>query len=308
MPALNSVSAVRSRFFAAALRRLAPLFALLALALVGLGVWTLSQNDKNLFALAGISMQRVSESADFRLRHVVADEYEHVEREALLAALNLPMGAPLLPMELGAAKSRLEDLPWVAQASLRRVFPDTLEVRLREEIPFALWQKDGHLFLLNRGGQAFLELGPARAYNDAKATLGDFASLPYLVGAGALDAGVSLSEALRPYPSLRQKLRAAIRVGERRWDLQLEDGIRVQLPEEGALPALARLQRLHEDHDIFRRDIASIDLRLPDRIGFRLNEGARMPEMGEAAAEAWEPAAGGAVTQTGDDNETRGDG
>lgn len=308
MPALNSVSAVRSRFFAAALRRLAPLFVLLVLALVGLGLWTLSQQDKSLFALTGLSMQRVSESADFRLRHIVVDEHEHVEQEVLLAALDLPMGAPLLPMELGAAKSRLESLPWVAQASLRRIFPDTLEVRLREEIPFALWQKDEHLFLLNRGGQAFLELGPARAYADAKEALGDFSSLPYLVGEGALDAGVSLSEALRPYPSLRQKLRAAVRVGERRWDLHLEDGIRVQLPEEGALPALARLQRLHEDHDIFRRDIRSIDLRLPDRIGFRLNAGARMPETGEAAAEASEPAAGGAVMQSGDDKETQGDG
>ena len=270
---------------ARALQRLLYTSLLLALLLAGLGAWTQVQQETSLQELARLPLQHFSSATAFRLKRIVLHGRQRMEREPLLATLALQDGEPLALIDLPAAQARLESLQWIAGASLRRIFPDTIEVHLQEELPFALWERGGHLFLVNREGQAFFDLGAAV---DSKTweVLHDFARLPWLVGVGALDHGMALLEALDAWPALRDNLRAAIRVGERRWDLHLAPDIRVRLPEQGLYLSLARLQHLHEEYDIFNRDVRVIDLRLADRIGFRLGENAVMPEVSEALSEA----------------------
>ena len=268
------MSALRKARLARALRGLLLLSLTAALVTAGLGAWTLFRQDRDLNALMRMPVQQFSKSADFRLKRVVLRGHQRMEREALLQALSLQSGETLALIDLASAKLRLESLEWIKSASLRRVFPDSIEARLQEETPFAVWQRRGHLFLVNHDGVAFLDLDD----NDIEA----FAHLPYLVGTGALDKGIALLETLDDYPDMKEKMVSAVWVGERRWDLHLHNDIRVRLPEEGLHAALNQLQRLHVDYDIFRRDIRGIDLRLRDRIGFHLGERAVLPEAVEA--------------------------
>ena len=76
------------------------------------------------------------------------------------------------------------------------------------------------------------------------------------------------------YPQISSKVRAYQRVGSRRWDLQLENGIQVLLPENGLEAGLSRLAQLDEEKDIFNRAVERIDLRSDDRVVFRLEQGA----------------------------------
>ena len=285
MSALNRTRLPLPHLVALVLKRLLLLSLLLAFLMAGLGTWTLLRQETSLNALMRLHLHHVSEAADFHLKHIVLHGQQRLSREPLLAALALQDGEPLALIDLHAAQARLESLEWVAGASLRRIFPDTIEVRLQEEQPFALWERGGHLFLVNREGEAFLDLGAA-ADGKTWEALHDFAHFPWLVGVGALDHGMALLETMDAWPALRENLRAAIRVGERRWDLHLAPDIRARLPEHGMHVTLARLQRLHEEYDIFNRDVRVIDLRLADRIGFRLGENAIMPEMSEALPEA----------------------
>ena len=268
------MSALRKARLARALRGLLLLSLTAALVTAGLGAWTLFRQDRDLSALMRLPVQQLSKSADFRLKRIVLRGHQRMESEALLNALSLQSGETLALIDLASAKLRLESLEWIKSASLRRVFPDSIEARLQEETPFAMWQRRGHLFLVNHDGVAFLDLDD----NDIEA----FTHLPYLVGVGALDEGIALLETLDDYPDMKEKMVSAVWVGERRWDLHLHNDIRVRLPEEGLHRALAQLQRLHVDYDIFRRDIRSIDLRLRDRVGFHLGETAVLPEAVEA--------------------------
>ena len=224
---------------------------------------------------------RISKGLGFQLEEIILRGNERVQQETLLDALALDHGEALPLINLVDTKARLESLEWVESASLRRVFPDTIEVRVHEQQPFAFWQKDGQLFLVNSDGDAFLDFGPA---DSPRAGWAEFveASLPYLVGAGALEAGVALVEALDDYPAIKEKMKAAVRVGQRRWDIHFDGGVRVQMPEKSLHQAMVQLHRLHLEHDILRRDVRIVDLRIRDRIGFALSEGAAMPEAFES--------------------------
>lgn len=224
---------------------------------------------------------RVSESLNFYLKDIIMRGNARVKQETLIEALALERGEAMLPINLVEARARLESLEWVRSASLRRILPDTIEGHIHEQQPFAFWQKGGRLLLINSDGDAFLDLGLADS-PDVEQMKSVKTTLPYLVGAGVLESSVEFVEALENYPIIKEKIKAAVRVGRRRWDLHLDNGVRVQMPEKSFHQALVRLQQLHLEYDIFRRDVQIIDLRINDRIGFALREGAVMPEISEA--------------------------
>ena len=188
---------------------------------------------------------------------------ERTAPAALLAALGVRRGEPLLAVDLAAAKARLEALPWVKSASVERRWPRLLYVKIAERTPLALWQDDGKIRLIDSGGTVI-----------EGADLGRFAKLPMVVGAGADKAAAELLAMLAKEPSLMPHLEAAVRVGARRWNLHLVEGIDVRLPESGAEEALARLAELAPKERLFSPDIVAIDLRLPDRLIVRLSPAA----------------------------------
>jgi cell division protein FtsQ len=76
------------------------------------------------------------------------------------------------------------------------------------------------------------------------------------------------------YPLVRQQMRAAVLVAERRWNIVLKNGIDVRLPETGVEQALTMLVSLDRDDKLLSRDITAVDLRLPDRVTVRLSDDA----------------------------------
>ncbi len=66
---------------------------------------------------------------------------------------------------------------------------------------------------------------------------------------------------------------AAVRVGDRRWNLKLVSGLEIMLPDDAIDEALKSFTKLDERRNMLNRDIAAVDLRLLDRITVRLREG-----------------------------------
>lgn len=63
-------------------------------------------------------------------------------------------------------------------------------------------------------------------------------------------------------------------MGERRWDVVLDNGQRILLPEEGAVAALERVMALAQAEDMLGRDVTVIDMRYGARPTLRLSPGA----------------------------------
>ena len=168
----------------------------------------------------------------------------------------------LLTLSAKAARDALIELPWVADATVTKRFPDRLSINLVERSAFAIWQDGDGLHLVDREGRV----------------LGDYDGrpgiLPLVVGQGAGDEAAEIVASVSRYPQISSKVRAYQRVGSRRWDLQLENGVQVLLPENGLEAGLSRLAQLDEEKDIFNRAVERIDLRADDRVVFRLEQGA----------------------------------
>jgi cell division protein FtsQ len=101
-----------------------------------------------------------------------------------------------------------------------------------------------------------------------------FVSLPLVVGRGAETRARDFLALLSRYPQVSAVTKAAIFVGERRWNLRLKEGLDIRLPEMDVGNALAALSRLDKEDHLFSRDIVAVDMRLPDRLTVQLSDDA----------------------------------
>lgn len=195
----------------------------------------------------------------------IAGEHEASEI-AVLEKLD-PAGS-LISYDVKAAQERVASLPWVSRAVVRKFYPNTLSVELTERRPFALWQRDGEVYVIDRTGTEIELLEESR-----------FAGLPFMVGSGANATAPDFLADLFTQPDLAQRMRAAVLVAGRRWDLHLDDGVTVKLPEKRQRQALAQLMKLNTEHQLLERDVTVVDLRLPDRVTVRLPEGRSLEDV-----------------------------
>lgn len=170
---------------------------------------------------------------------------------AVLQAIGVAPGGPLLGFEPAEARRALENLDWVESARVHRIFPNQLEIGIVERQPFAVWQRDGRFHVIDRTGIVLSGIAAA-----------DVPGLPLVTGEGAASAAEQLVNQMEAYPGLKSRLKAAARVGARRWNLYFAGSVKVLLPEDGLGEALAVLSDLDERHRILDRNVASIDLRL----------------------------------------------
>jgi cell division protein FtsQ len=196
--------------------------------------------------------------AGLRVTNVVVQGRANTPEPLLLAALGVNKGDPILGFSVELARQRIESLSWVEQATVERRLPGTVVVYLKERRPFAIWQNQGKFVLIDRNGQLV-----------ANQNVAEFRQLPLVVGPGAPAGAATLIDALTERPELQQRVVAAVRVGERRWNLQLTNGTSVMLPEGHEVAALDRLMQLQQQHDLLDRPLAAIDMRLGDRLVLR---------------------------------------
>jgi cell division protein FtsQ len=210
---------------------------------------------------AADTMMLLSGRLGFTVQQVLVDGRRLTPPDALRAALAVETGTPIFGIDLAATRGRLEALGWVQRASIARRLPDTLYVRIEEREPMALWQHHGQLALVSLDGEVIVDRRLER-----------FASLPLVVGEDAAVHAAGLLRALAREPALAARLKSAVRVSQRRWDLQLANGVLVKLPAQGTEAALARLARIDADSGLLDRAVAAVDLRVADRMYVQLRD------------------------------------
>jgi len=210
-------------------------------------------------------------AAGFRISGVAFTGQQHLNREEILALAGISGTSSLLFFDVAEARDRLMSDPRISDATLLKLYPDRLQLTIRERRPFALWQKDRHVSVIASDGSV-LEPYVSRSFID----------LPFVVGKGAEKQAKDFLALLDRYPDVRTNVRASILIAERRWNLRLKNGLDVKLPETGVEEALARLENLDRELQLTSRDVEVVDLRLPDRVTVRVSEA--VAQAREAAA------------------------
>jgi len=176
----------------------------------------------------------------------------------VFAAIDLPNSGSLATFDIAAAHERIEALPWVATASISRIFPAALDVRITERRPSALWINDGREFLVDSSGRVLSGLKP-----------GTNVRLPRLSGAGAPEQAQALLELVVRYPRIAERFEMAERVGGRRWTLHLKNGLTVHLGADREAVAFAALSSPDELGKLLDAQNVIVDLRARGRIAVR---------------------------------------
>jgi cell division protein FtsQ len=205
----------------------------------------------------------LANSAGFRITSVVINGRKQLSQDEILGIGGISGRSSLLFLDADAVRDRLKANPWIADATVLKLYPGQLLIEITERKAFALWQDAGRLSVIADDG-AVLEPYVARR----------FLTLPLVVGKGADTHARDFLALLSRYPQVNAVTKAAIYVGERRWNLRLKDGLDVRLPEQDVGNALAALSRLDKDEKLFSRDIVAVDMRLPDRLVVQLSDDA----------------------------------
>jgi len=207
-------------------------------------------------------------SMGFVVKNVDVIGEGRIAEDEVRYALGVRSGDYLFETDLRAAQQRVQELPWVKDAMVRRLWPNRYVVHIIERSPVALWQTNNQLRVVDGEGQVIEAALPE-----------NFPSLPRIVGVGAAQKSQILYDTLQGYPQLASRVGVIIRVGNRRWDVQLKDGgARILLPEGREAQALKQLIKAHDSHGLLDLDIAVIDLRLSDRMIIRPRQDAGAPK------------------------------
>jgi cell division protein FtsQ len=209
------------------------------------------------------SRNALANSAGFRITAVAINGRKQLSHDEVLGIGGVNGRSSLLFLDAATVRDKLKANPWIADATVLKFYPGQLQIDIVERTAFALWQQDGRLSVIAEDG-AVLEPYVARR----------FLSLPLVVGKGAETRARDFLTLLARYPQVHSVTKAAVFVGERRWNLRLKDGLDIRLPENDVGNALAALSKMDKDDKLFSRDIVAVDMRLPDRLIVQLSEDA----------------------------------
>ena len=205
----------------------------------------------------------LANSAGFRITTVAINGRRQLSQDEVLAIGGVNGRSSLLFLDAAAVRDQLKANPWIADATVIKYYPGALQIDIVERSAFAMWQQNGRLSVIAEDG-AVLEPYVSRR----------FLTLPLVVGRGAETHARDFLALLARYPQVNSVTKAAIFVGERRWNLRTKDGLDIRLPENDVGNALAALSKLDKEDHLFSRDIVAIDMRLPDRLTVQLSDDA----------------------------------
>lgn len=266
----GSSRSVRRRSAAVPLERRLPRFLGTGLtlaffaAVIGYGLWQGGHID-GFIRENGEPHHALARAVGLGLDQVTISGLSEMSEKEVLAAAGIDSKLSLAFLNVNELRERLERVPMIKSAAVRKLYPNELVISLTEREAHAIWQNNGELFVIAADGTV-IDLMQDERYLD----------LPFVVGEGANARNKDYLALLEAAGPLKSRIRAGTLVAGRRWTLKMDNGMDVRLPEIGAADALARLVKLENEQKILEKDVLAIDLRMADRVVVRLTEEAAL--------------------------------
>ncbi len=202
----------------------------------------------------------IEERPEFMVAMMAVDGASAPVERAIRSMLPVDLPVSSFRLDLPALRAAIEQIDAVASADLVIRKGGVLEVSVTERKPEILWRSGYGLQMLDRTGHRVATLLDRAARPE----------LPVIAGDGADD---HVEEALTLFAAagaLEARVRGLVWIGERRWDVVLDRGQRILLPEDDAVVALQRVIALDSAQDMMARDLTTVDMRNPARPTLRL--------------------------------------
>ncbi len=186
----------------------------------------------------------------FVLENVIIEGQKNSSLQDIVDIINADKGTPLYDININSVKTKLESNIWVKGALVERRLPSTLYIAIVEREPIAIWQFEQKLYLVDSDGNR-IALYSGQNVGDLIQVIGQDANI-YAQG---------LINDLIVHPNLSEKVKSAVRYGQRRWNLIFKEGITVKMPEQGFEQAYDFLNFLDKQGKLFGNAYKMLDLR-----------------------------------------------
>ena len=175
----------------------------------------------------------------------------------------LPLDFPVsyFDLDIKYLHKVVNEIPAVASAAIKISVGGVLQINVTEKSPAFMWRKDNVMSVIDETG-SFIRIANSRI---------DYPKLPLVVGEAANLAVSEISSLMQSNEYFRDHVRAFVRVGERRWDLILENNVRIMLPQREFLAAFDRLMLMNEAGSLLSGRLSNIDMRLVVRPTVRVD-------------------------------------
>lgn len=217
-----------------------------------------------LLGVMAMIIGKLREPSTLPIRQVrIEGDFAHMSRELIEQTAAPLVTGGFFTIDLRRVESELEALPWVYRVALRRQWPDTLEIRVIEQVAIARW---GDEALLNQYGELFAP--PATEFPGG---------LPVLHGPEGkerelIERFLSVAELAK---QIGQKPRALVEDQRRAWHLLLDNGVEVTLGRGDPVNRVERLVEVYPQglQAEFAR-VARIDMRYTNGFAVAWKQGA----------------------------------
>ncbi|NRB11248.1 MAG: FtsQ-type POTRA domain-containing protein [Rickettsiaceae bacterium] len=197
---------------------------------------------------------QISANHGFVIENVIIDGQQHTSSSDIVDAINASKGEAIFAVDIKKVKKRLEGNRWIKVAEVQRRLPNSLYITILEKEPIAIWQFQKKLYIIDREGKRI-----------SSKNIKKFKNLLHIVGEGANIYAATLIDDLAKHPTLASKVNVAVRYGQRRWNLNLEQNITVKMPADNFRKAYDYLYALNKKNKLFNQRYKIIDLRNPKK-------------------------------------------
>lgn len=225
--------------------------------------WGARESNRQMIADAYNNTKvQIQQRDEFMVKVMAVDGADETLSADVRTVLPVEFPVSSFDLDLEDMRQTVAALPAVADATLRVRPGGILQVNITQRQPVAVFRAPEGLKLIDADG-VLIQTITARA---------DRSDLPLITGDGAREALAEGLEIYRVAGPLTPRMRGVVRMGERRWDVILENGQRILLPTTDPVTAFERIVALNQAQDLLERDVAVVDMRHPARPTIRLNE------------------------------------
>jgi cell division protein FtsQ len=201
-----------------------------------------------LIGLAGIGVKSIP------IKYVRTEGvFQYLSKEEIKSALLPLVTTGFFDADMQAIHQAVSELTWVDAVSVKRVWPDAIDIKIREKKPYVRW---GHDSLISTRGEII-----------RPKDMGQFKNLPLLQGPKQQQVKtLEIMKGVNTALADQSMKMAEFTINDRwAWKIKLTTGLEIQLGRNGQLK---KLQRFLKTMDVLGQEqvekIAIIDLRYPN--------------------------------------------
>jgi cell division protein FtsQ len=191
----------------------------------------------------------LSQNLNLKVNHLYVTGTTNTDPVKLRNAIEIEKGQSIFSVSTAKIRTQVESLSWVRLAQVQRILPDTLKVNIIEHKPIATINFNNKRWALNSTGDLIDIVDDKFNY------------LLELSGENSKENAASLFSLFSEWGNLLLLVKQAEFIGKRRWNLYLDNGIIVMLPEDNVRHALKVLKILNQQQNILNKENIKIDLR-----------------------------------------------